>query len=260
MRKTLFLILMVFLLPGCHRTTPYQGYVEGRLSYISANFSGVLTHLYVKKGDAVSPQQLLFILEPQPESDLSQQATAQLNEAKATLTLMQSKLQRRENLFKKGVISKEDLEQSRTDVAQAQSRVNSLTAALSQAKWNETKKNIKAIKAGFVFDTYFLPGELVPANHPVLSLLSPDDIYIVFYLPENTLSHIKLGQTIYLSCDHCAKNLTATVNYISPKAEYTPPVVYTNDRREKLVYRIEASPQNTSLHPGQPVDITLWKP
>ena len=49
-----------------------------------------------------------------------------------------------------------------------------------------------------------------------------------------------------------------TVSYISPRAEYTPPVIYSRESREKLAFMVEArfDPQTAvKLHPGQPVDV-----
>ena len=51
---------------------------------------------------------------------------------------------------------------------------------------------------------------------------------------------------------------SATVNYISTQAEFTPPVIYNRENRAKLVFMIEAkfSPADAAdLRPGQPVDV-----
>jgi HlyD family secretion protein len=48
------------------------------------------------------------------------------------------------------------------------------------------------------------------------------------------------------------------VTYVSTEPEYTPPVIYSNDTRAKLVFMPEARPDAaaaSSLHPGQPVDV-----
>jgi HlyD family secretion protein len=48
------------------------------------------------------------------------------------------------------------------------------------------------------------------------------------------------------------------VTYISPQAEYTPPVIYSQESREKLVFMIEVrfdTPTAAKLNPGQPVDV-----
>jgi HlyD family secretion protein len=50
------------------------------------------------------------------------------------------------------------------------------------------------------------------------------------------------------------------VSFISPQAEYTPPVIYSQENRSKLVFMIEAvfDPDVAAkLHPGQPVDVRI---
>jgi HlyD family secretion protein len=50
------------------------------------------------------------------------------------------------------------------------------------------------------------------------------------------------------------------VSFISPQAEYTPPVIYSRESREKLVFMIEIvfdADVGAKLHPGQPVDVRL---
>jgi HlyD family secretion protein len=53
--------------------------------------------------------------------------------------------------------------------------------------------------------------------------------------------------------------MTATVNYVSPDPEFTPPVIYSRDTRNKLSYLIEARPDaaSSALKPGQIVDVVL---
>ena len=117
---------------------------------------------------------------------------------------------------------------------------------------------IKAPISAFVFDTFYTQGEWVPINTPVLSLLSPNNTKIIFYVPEYWLSKLKLKQAIEMSCDGCKETVKGTILYISPHAEFTPPIIYSADERVKLVYRVEASPLNaeSSLHPGQPVNVS----
>ncbi len=90
--------------------------------------------------------------------------------------------------------------------------------------------------AALVFDTYFRAGEKVEANRPVLSLLSPNNIKVLFYITETQLSRIKIGQKIYFTCDGCADK-NRGLNYLHfTRSKYTPPVIYSKDTRYKLVY------------------------
>lgn len=248
------------LLTGCSNANQQsQGYVEGEYRYISANFAGTLQQLTVQRGDQIKAGQLLFTLEQQPEIAQLKQAEQQVQEDTAGLELAQIEYKRQQALFRKNATDKDSLDKARTKYLQAKATLENVQAALTQAQWTHQQKTVTAPIAARVFDTYYLPGELVPANHPVLSLLAAQDIKIIFYITEPQLSQIKLGQTVKINCDNCQQTVNATINYISPEAEYTPPVIYSNETRNKLVFHIEAVPSLVDaekLHPGQPVDVT----
>jgi HlyD family secretion protein len=88
-----------------------------------------------------------------------------------------------------------------------------------------------------------------------VSLLPPENIKIRFFVPEPVLANIRVGQQVSIACDACPGDLTGTVSFISPQAEFTPPVIYSRESRAKLVFLVEAKPGKPSvLHPGQPVE------
>jgi HlyD family secretion protein len=81
---------------------------------------------------------------------------------------------------------------------------------------------------------------------------------IRFFAPETRLASIHYGDTVQVSCDGCARDITAKVTFIASSAEYTPPVIYSRDERAKLVYLIEARTADPDkLRVGQPVTVTL---
>jgi HlyD family secretion protein len=100
------------------------------------------------------------------------------------------------------------------------------------------------------------PGEWVEAGGVVLSLLPPENVKVRFFVPEPLLGAMRVGQRVGLRCDGCPDDLSGTVRFIAPEAEYTPPVLYSVESRAKLVFMVEAWPDpGTALHPGQPVDV-----
>ena len=277
-KRNLFYILFISILlscAGCKSKQPtYQGYIEARLAYISVPYQGVLKKLFVYRGNTVVANQPLFILEQQPEDSSQQQAKADLDNAIADETLakgdvehQQILLTRREILVKQQALAQEDLDIARINyrdavakLAAATAKVNSARANLERSKWTSSQKSIDAEKTATVFDTYFLPSELVPANRPVLSLIFPGEIRAIFFVKETQLSSLKLGKIINVTCDGVKAQYPAKISYISLKAELTPPVLYSEKERAKFVYRVEADPQNQDLscfHPGQPVTIHL---
>jgi len=150
---------------------------------------------------------------------------------------------------------------SREDQIEAQKElVKSIGANLKQAEWQLNQKFGVSKSKGIVFDVFFRSGEFVPAGRPIVSILYPENVHIVFYIPEKNLSKIKLGQIVSFKFDGSNKIFSAKISYISEKAEYTPPVIYSKESRSKLVFKIYAKPTIETakiLHVGQPIDILL---
>jgi HlyD family secretion protein len=111
-----------------------------------------------------------------------------------------------------------------------------------------------------VQDTLYRAGEWVATGNPVVELLPPANIKVRFFVPQAALPRIKPGQTVSVTFDGGPHAYSATVNFISTQAEFTPPVIYSRENRSKLVFMIEAkfSPADAAdLRPGQPVDVEL---
>jgi HlyD family secretion protein len=209
---------------------------------------------------------------------------AQLAQAQAMLELADAELERRQRLVASNVASREAVDQARAayerdkarvaelqaelrtahlgartdEIQAAEAEVTAARAQLAQAEWRLDQMSQAAPQAGVVVDTLYRPGEWIAAGAPVVSLLPPENVKVRFFVPEPRLGAIELGDEVRVSCDACAAGLIATISYISPDAEYTPPVIYSREMRAKLVYLVEARPrQRTALRPGQPVDVTL---
>lgn len=148
---------------------------------------------------------------------------------------------------------------SRSDqVAAAEAEVRAKEAALAKAEWDLAQKRQVAPKAGLVFDTLYREGEWVPGGRPVVVLLPPDHIKVRAFLSQTRIGTIKLGDPVHVMVDGVQGPIHGKVSYISPRAEYTPPVIYSQGSREKLVFMVEAlfdQSAAATLHPGQPVDV-----
>jgi HlyD family secretion protein len=148
---------------------------------------------------------------------------------------------------------------SRTDqVIAAEAEVRAREAALARAEWEFGQKRQQAPKTGLVFDTLYREGEWVPAGRPVVVLLPPQNIKVRAFVPEKRVGTLHAGDEAQVTVDGVAAPVSGTVSYISPRAEYTPPVIYSQESREKLVFMVEVAvdPQAAAdLNPGQPVDV-----
>ena len=148
---------------------------------------------------------------------------------------------------------------ARTDqIAAQEAQAAAAQAAVEQAAWRLGQKTVAAPVAGQVFDVLYQPGEWVAAGRPVVRLLPPGNVKIRFFVPETALGALAVGQALAVRCDGCADDIPAKITYISPEAEYTPPIIYSNETRSKLVFMVEARPlDGANLHPGQPLEVAL---
>lgn len=208
---------------------------------------------------------------------------AQIAASQAQLEYAEIELKRKQALVKQAgleqaqldiavkniAVAKADLEQlkenyitatlgARLDqIVEIKEQLKASHAALQSAEWVLAQKTVLAPVSSQVFDRYYYIGEQVPAYQPVLSLLDPNNIKAIFWIPEADLVTVRLGQKIIVSCDHCAL-VEATVHFISPQPEYTPPIIYSHEMRDKLRYRVEAGfsvSDRRKMHPGQPIDV-----
>ena len=132
--------------------------------------------------------------------------------------------------------------------------------ACAEAQWRLDQKDIDSPRQGLVFDTLYREGEWVAAGNPVVQLLPPENMEVRFFVPETVVGKLKVGESVQVQCDGCASKVSAAITFISPQCEYTPPVIYSNENRAKLVFMIIAKPPDEKaalLHPGQPVEVTV---
>ena len=145
------------------------------------------------------------------------------------------------------------------EITAAERNVAAQQAMLAQAKTGLERRILKAPASALVEETFFEPGELVSAGQPVVSLLPDANKKARFFLPEPSLAGVKIGDPVAISCDGCAAGLGGTVTFIATEAEFTPPVIYSREAREKLVYRVEAKllGEAARLKVGQPIDVRI---
>jgi len=209
---------------------------------------------------------------------------AQLRRARAAYTFSQKEFERQERLAQTGARALEDLDrarsardQDRQHVAQleadletanlgsrvdqiraAEATVQAQEAAVARANWDFSQKSQAAPQSGAVFDTLFRQGEWVPAGRPVVVILPPPNIKVRAFVPETQIGKIHVGDPVRVWVDGVPKPYVGKVSFISPRAEFTPPVIYSQESRAKLVFMVESvfDPQiAANLHPGQPVDV-----
>ena len=144
-------------------------------------------------------------------------------------------------------------------IAAAKSAVDAAAQKLTQDEKLLREAAPKAPAGGNIEDTFYRVGEFVQPGQPVVSLLPPENVKIRFFVSQKVLPNVKPGGKITVTCDGCRQPVAATISFLSNQAEFTPPIIYSVESREKLVFLVEAKPDafDPALRPGLPVDVAL---
>jgi HlyD family secretion protein len=249
----------------------WLGYAEGENALIAPPEPGWVTRIAVQRGQSIAVGDLLFTLEETSQEAANANATAAVAAASAALQAGEAdvvrtrkELARQRELVRIGGTARRELEAAQAAfdaasarLAQANAQKLQAEALLKNAAFGLAERNVTARVAGRVEDIYARQGEYAKAGAPVLSILPPANIYVRFFLPEKDLSGAKLGDRVRLHCDGCANDLSATITFIAAEPEFTPPIIYSVENREKLVFKAEARAEGgLALRPGLPVGVS----
>jgi HlyD family secretion protein len=270
--KRILVLWLSLLTIGCSRepSSVLQGYGEADYIYLSSQESGVVSELNVREGDVVEAGARIFSLDPDRLAFNQASARAQgaaaasaIRTAQAQATLAQHNYRRGAELYERGFYPRARLDSDRAamdsanaQVAQAQRESGAARAAsgLATARLNDASG--KSPAAGTIQQILHRTGEVVAAGQPIVALLTPGNMKVRFFAPEAMLARLPVGARVMVSCDGCAQPIEARVSFVASEPQFTPPVIYSLDQREKLVFLIEARFDSLMpIRPGMPVDV-----
>jgi HlyD family secretion protein len=237
-------VFVVLSLAACSNSDEhgFQGWVEADLIFVSPDDAGRVQTLSVREGDEVAQGAPLFTVDDELQR-------ADLAVAEASLTNARQAFDRAKRLVATAAGTQRALEEAEAALRTAEARFNAAQTRLA-------RRTMLSPESGTVQQIYFRQGELAPAGRPVVALLPPGNIKIRFFVPEAQLPTIALGDPVQIQCDGCKSEVRGRISFISRTSEFTPPVIFSQEERAKLVFLIEArtdAPQ--ALRVGQPVTV-----
>jgi len=241
----LILLPFVFAIASCGGNVEqrFQGWIEANLIFVGPDENGRIEQLRVREGDKVEKGAPLFSL----EADLQK---ADELAARAALENTRAAFARAEQLVKTNSGTQKSYDDAQAALREAEAKLNS-------AKTRLDRRSIVSPVTGIVQQVYFREVELVVAGRPILALLPPGNMKVRFYVAQALLPRIAIGDTVAVHCDGCGPQ-NAKISFIAKQAEYTPPVIYSEQERSKLVFLVEALPEKPlDLRVGQPVSVAV---
>jgi HlyD family secretion protein len=219
------------------------------------------------------------------EARRSEQAELSLVVARSDLTAAKSQLIQAEEQLKHAALGPQRIRARQDEIKalEAQRSMDRASVEEARAAWTQTQATVRHAEAGHreafssradltitaptngvVMTRTTEEGEVVAAGSPLVTLVDLDRLYLRVFVPEAQIGRLRLGLPAQIYTDAFPeKSLTATVRYISSRAEFTPREVQTPEERVKLVFAVklylDANPDHR-LTPGLPADAMIrWK-
>lgn len=265
------------------------GYGEARYVYVASEDPGRIASILIREGDATSPGQVMFKLDATRLALSADAARAEaaaasaraeragsldqaVAEAAAQARLADLTYARSQALFAQGHIAQARLQadaaaaavaraaeaRARAEQKAARVETKALSSASALARRRVADLAVEAPTAGVVDRIYRRPGEVVAAGEPLAAIIAPDGMRVRFFAPQARVQSLAPGAIVALSCDGCRSGLRGRVTFVAREPEFTPPVIYSREERSKLVFLVEATPDDpAAIRPGLPVEVRL---
>ncbi len=243
--RILYLFPALVLLAACGQNSnqKFQGWIEANLIFVGPDENGRIETMKVREGDSVTKRAPLFSLEADLQKADEVAARAALENARAAFA-------RAEQLVKTNSGTQKSYDDAQALLREAEAKLNSAQTRL-------TRRSIVSPVTGVVQQVYFREGELVVAGRPIIALLPPDNVKVRFYVAQALLPRISIGDMVAVHCDGCSAQ-NAKISFIARQAEFTPPVIYSEQERSKLVFLVEALPERPAeMRVGLPVSVSV---
>jgi len=190
---------------------------------VTTEITGLVRSIHFNSGDTVKAGQILVQLNA--DSDI-----AQLRSSEAAAELAETVFERDKKQFAVKAVSQAVLDADQADL-------KSKRAIVAEQAANVAKKSIRAPFAGRLGITTVNPGQYLNPGDKIVTLQYLDNLYVDFYLPQQELANLSLGQKVILTSDsYSGRTFSGKITSINPKVD-----------PETRNFQIEASIAN----PGQ---------
>ncbi|WP_110971706.1 efflux RND transporter periplasmic adaptor subunit [Pseudomonas huaxiensis] len=171
-----------------------DGHIRADVIQIAPDVSGLIQQVEVRDNQLIKRGDVLFTIDQDRFHLALRQAQATLAERKETLAQAQRETKRNKGLG--NLVAAEQLEESQSRQARAQSALDEAQVAVDAAQLNLDRSVVRSPVNGYLNDRAPRAHEFVSVGRPVLSVVDSESYHVDGYFEETKLSGIQIGQSV----------------------------------------------------------------
>lgn len=191
--------LLAFMMWKHYAQTPWtrDGRVRADVVQIAPDVSGPVNSVAVHDNQWVNRGDVLYSIDPHWLNLAVISAQADVEAKRHEMLMRQDAARRRSQI--KGVISREDLQQTDSAANIAEANYHGAQAALELAQLNLSHATVRAPVAGYVTHLRLRPGDYATAGETKVAIIDAHSFWAVGYFEETKLRHIRVGNTAHIA-------------------------------------------------------------
>jgi len=202
------------------RTIPITGTLAPlQQAVVKTRAPGVLTSVLAREGERVKKGQLLARVDETEVRAVLAARQADVAAAEAQLDWAKRNLERQRDLLAKGFISENAFDQVKNEEAVASARLDAARAQAAQVRKSLSDQTLSSPIAGIVAQRHAQPGERLPADAPVLSVVALDRLEFSADVPTTSIAQVEVGQSVSVRVEgYEGRSFQGRVERINPRA------------------------------------------
>ncbi|MDR1417650.1 MAG: efflux RND transporter periplasmic adaptor subunit [Endomicrobium sp.] len=254
-KSTCLIVFSLFLFSCKHQLEDkiIVGEVDSSEIDVGVKVPGRISDIYVAEGDSISKGQSLGKLESKELDAKLDVINAALKDANNQYTLAKKTYNRIKNLYKNKVIPKQQFDEVEYKYKAAFQKVKAVQGQLNEIKAYYLELTIVSPIDGEVVQIIANPGELVSTGYPIITILNPKNMWVVFNIHEDDLKNIEKGKNYQVFFPALNKTFEMEVVYISALgtfASWKPTAQQGNYDLKTFEIRLKSKGLIPNLRPG----------
>lgn len=196
------LILLIFV--GWHHwshVSTDDAQVQAHTLMLSSKVSGIVVEVLVQENDSVKEGQVLARIDSKDYNNSLNQIAAELDSAKVKFRDAETNYHRMNDLFKKGVVSRQQFDTAEATFRELNKRVAATQAQVAQAQLNASYTEIKAPSDGRIARKAVEPGMVIPVGQPLFGFVDSSLRWVTANFKETEITHITKGKSVQIEID-----------------------------------------------------------